>query len=76
MFPGAMEERRKNRGKTVHCPVCRASWPQSSPSGSSGYGLDAMPVSVPMMTESGKAGGGVALSEDKMLLLQSLREVK
>ena len=82
---GAMEERRKNKNKMVHCPVCRASWPHSmmaSPSGS--FGPDVLPVSVPVggaaNEASGKVSGGgagtVALSEEKALLLMSLKEVR
>ncbi len=79
---GAMEERRKNKNKVVHCPVCRANWPLSiMPSPSGTFAPDAMPVSVPVAGEAAKGGGvgvvsGGVLSEEKTQLLMSLKEVK
>lgn len=82
-----MEERRKN--EPVHCPVCRTLWPyhMPSPSGVGNYGLDFMPVSVPVNREGGgvsgtgsknariSSSGNLILSQEKVELLEKLKEV-
>lgn len=70
-----MEEKRKN--EQVHCPVCRALWLLPMPS--------SMPVSVPVQSNeegvprskvsTGSSPAAMVLSEDKMQLLERLKEV-
>ena len=78
IYSGAMEERRKN--EQVHCPVCRALWPYPQSSPSSNLVLDSMPVSVPVegaeSTMRGSGPVGVILGDNKITLLESLKDVR
>ena len=75
-----MEEKRKN--EQVHCPVCRTRWPYPMSSPSSSFALDKMsteeegvPSLARMRSVTGSPGGLVILSQEKMELLDRLKEV-
>lgn len=53
---GAGEEKRKS--DEVHCPVCRAIWPYTTPITSPSTGPSVMPVSVPIGTCGYRSGEG------------------
>ena len=85
---GAGEEKRK--GEEVHCPVCRAIWPYTTPITSPSAGPTVMPVSVPCGYRSGEGGmlGGMrlksvspahpsqVLSAEKSHLVERLKSVR
>ena len=85
---GAGEEKRKS--EEVHCPVCRAIWPYTTPITSPSSGPSIMPVSIPVgMYGHGSGEGGMlmrlksvspaylsqVLSAEKSQLVERLKSV-